>query len=99
MLVAETDGATFELEFTGRAVGIAVVSGPDAGVISYQIDGKKPRQLNLFTQWSNQLHLPWYLMLDDELKSGKHRLKVTLLPKAGGTQGNACRIVHFLLGK
>mgnify|MGYP001401800274 CR=1 FL=1 len=100
MLVAETDGATFELEFTGRAIGIAVVSGPDAGVISYQIDGKKPRQLNLFTQWSNQLHLPWYLMLDDELKSGKHRLKVTLLPKAGGgTQGNACRIVHFLLGK
>lgn len=100
MLVGETEGASFELEFEGRAIGIAVVSGPDAGTISYQIDGKRARTLDLMTQWSNQLHLPWYLMLDDELKPGKHKLRVRLLPgEAGDPKGNACRIVYFLVNR
>ncbi len=98
VLVGEEDGASFEFPFEGRGVGIAVVSGPDAGVISYSIDGKKPRQLDLQTQWSNQLHLPWYLMLDDELKRGKHKLKLTLLPRKDASgAGSACRIVYFLV--
>lgn len=97
-LVAEKGGATFELPFEGRAVGIAIVSGPDAGIISYSVDGKKPKKLDLFTQWSNQLHLPWYLLLEDELKPGPHKLRVTLTPRADASAGgNACRIIHFLV--
>jgi sialidase-1 len=96
MLVGETEGATFDLPFKGKGVGIALVSGPDAGAITYRIDGKKERTVDLSTQWSGQLHLPWYLVLEDELKSGNHRLTVTIKP---GSQrgGSACRIVHFLI--
>ncbi|SDL22482.1 SGNH/GDSL hydrolase family protein [Siphonobacter aquaeclarae] len=100
MLVATQAGASFEFPFTGRAVGIAVISGPDAGILSYRIDGGKPRRLDLFTQWSTQLHLPWYLMLGDDLKPGKHTLHVELLPQEdAGRKGNACRIVHFLVNE
>ncbi|PWJ60107.1 lysophospholipase L1-like esterase [Dyadobacter jejuensis] len=96
MLVGEHAGDTFELEFTGRAIGIAVVAGPDAATIEYSVDGKKAQTLDLFTQWSKQLHLPWYLSLSDELKPGKHRLKVKVLSqKNEKSTGNACRIVHF----
>ncbi|HEV7346782.1 GDSL-type esterase/lipase family protein [Telluribacter sp.] len=100
VLTGEEAGATFTFDFKGKAVGIAVVSGPDAGTISYSIDGKKPQTLDLFTQWSTQLHLPWYLMLADELKPGKHRLKLTIADtKNPASTGNACRIVHFLVNE
>ncbi len=100
MLVGETANASLELPFKGRGVGIAIISGPDAGIISYSIDGKKPRTLDLFTRWSTQLHLPWYLMLDDELPSGKHTLKLSISSdKNKESAGNACRIVHFLIAE
>ncbi|MCE7062859.1 SGNH/GDSL hydrolase family protein [Dyadobacter sp. CY343] len=100
MLVGETANASFELPFKGRGVGIAIISGPDAAIITYSIDGKKPKTLDLFTKWSTQLHLPWYLMLDDELSSGKHTLKLTISSeKNKESTGTACRIVHFLVAE
>ena len=100
MLTSETSGSSFTFDFKGRAVGIAVISGPDAGKIAYSVDGKNPKTLDLFTPWSSQLHLPWYLMLADELKSGRHTLKVTLLPeKNEKSAGYALRLVHFLVNE
>ncbi|MCE7042915.1 GDSL-type esterase/lipase family protein [Dyadobacter sp. CY312] len=100
MLVSETAGSSFEFDFKGRAVGVAIISGPDAGKISYSIDGKKPHTLDLFTQWSTQLHLPWYLMLNDELSSRKHTLKLSVLSdKNEKSVGNAVRVVHFLVNE
>lgn len=100
MLVGEQANASLDLEFKGRGVGIAIISGPDAGKITYTIDGKKPQSLDLFTQWSTQLHLPWYLMLADELSPGRHRLHLTIDPgKNEKSIGNACRIVHFLVNE
>ncbi len=100
MLTGEKAGDSFELDFKGKGVGIAIVSGGDAGKISYSIDGKKPQKLDLFTPWSNQLHLPWYLMLDDELSPGKHKLKLTVdAEKNEKSSGNAVRIVYFLVNE
>lgn len=100
VLEATTPGASFELQFEGTAVGIAVAAGPDAGTISYTIDGKKYDELDLFTKWSSGLHLPWYLVLDDQLKKGKHRLVVTVSKNRNdASQGNACRVVHFLVNQ
>ncbi|RPE12175.1 SGNH/GDSL hydrolase family protein [Chitinophaga lutea] len=100
VLEGQQPGATFELTFKGRGIGLAVLAGPDAGTIRYRIDGKPARTLSLHTQWSKRLHLPWYLMLDDELAPGKHRLQVEILqehdPAATGT---ACRIAHFLVNE
>jgi sialidase-1 len=100
MMVGESADASFEFDFKGRAVGIAIVSGSDAGTISYGIDGKKLQTLDLFTQWSNQLHLPWYLMLADELSGGKHTLKVKIASdKNVKSAGTACRVVYFLVNE
>lgn len=100
MLVAEAAGASFELMFDGRAVGIAVVSGPDAGTLAYRIDNGPEQTIDLFTPWSSSLHLPWYLLLGDELKPGQHTLRVRVLPhRHVGSTGTACRIVQFLVNR
>jgi hypothetical protein len=98
MLVAEKPGASLELPFNGRAIGIGVVAGPDAGIINYTIDGKNYPVLNLYTKWSKSLHLPWYLMLGDGLTPGKHVLKLQLSDQhAPRAKGTACRIEYFLV--
>lgn len=100
MLVAETAGSSFDFEFKGRGVGIAIISGPDAGKIIYTIDGKKPQTLDTYTPWSDQLHLPWYLMLADELPAGKHKLHLTISSeKNEKSEGNAVRVVHLLVNE
>ncbi|MBX3238955.1 MAG: hypothetical protein KIT80_09255 [Chitinophagaceae bacterium] len=97
VLESSTPGSTLRFSFSGTAVGIAIVSGPDAGRIRYSVDGMTAKTLNLRTEWSNQLHLPWYLVLADNLKNGKHDLAIELLPPADGFDKSACRIVHFLV--
>jgi len=100
MLVGEKVGASFELPFEGDAVGISVISGPDAGILQYRIDDGPVQTKDLYTQWSASLHLPWYLLLGDGLIPGKHRLWVEISPeKNAQSSGNACRIVHFLVNK
>lgn len=90
--------AELSFSFKGTAVGIAVLAGPDAGIISYTIDGKNSKTIDLYTQWSKSLHLPWYLMLGDELSNGKHTLHLQVLSSHNNQSlRNACRIVHFLV--
>ncbi len=97
-LIGEKPDAAFQLEFTGNTIGICVASGPDAGIISYSIDGKPFKNLDLFTRWSENLHLPWYLMLGQSLNEKKHTLRVRILSeKNQKSKGNACRILHFLV--
>ncbi|RFZ94042.1 SGNH/GDSL hydrolase family protein [Mucilaginibacter conchicola] len=100
MLVANTPGAELSLTFNGTAVGMAVVSGPDAGIVSYSVDGSVYKQIDLFTEWSEGLHLPWYILFKGDLKPGKHTLKLFVADKHNRkSKGNACRIVHFLTNK
>ena len=92
MLVSGKAHASLMYPFTGRTVGICIVSGPDAGVISYSIDGGAVQTKDLRTQWSKSLYLPWYLILGDDLKPGKHELKIET-----GDAAEVTRIVHFLV--
>ena len=97
VLEANQPGASFSFTFTGNAAGIAIVAGPDAGMIKYSVDGKPDKVMDLYTQWSGGLHLPWYLVLADGLPKGKHILKVQITAqKNKDSKGNACRIVYFL---
>ena len=98
MLVSDTPGSSFEFSFEGNAVGVALVSGPDAGMISYSIDDGAEKTCDLYTQWSKSLHLPWYLVLGDGLSDGRHKLKVTLKEKHHpNATGSACRIFYLLV--
>lgn len=100
VLIANKPGAEITFSFKGTAVGIAVLSGPDAGIINYTIDGKTYPPVNLYTQWSKALYLPWYILLEDHLSPQKH----TLIIKVSGNKQtlssrDACHIVHFLVNK
>jgi lysophospholipase L1-like esterase len=100
MLVADKAGAALDLSFTGRTIGISIVSGPDAGIIKYSIDGKPQPDIDLYTQWSKGLHLPWYLILGDGLASGKHTIKLEVSDQHNEkSKGTACRVVYFLVNK
>ena len=98
VLTASLPGAELTLPFEGTAAGIAVVSGPDAGVIDYSVDDRPFRQLDLYTQWSGWLHLPWYLLLGSGLADGPHILHIRISgARNPHSKGHACRIVHFLV--
>jgi sialidase-1 len=93
MFIGTTASKTARLSFTGNTIGIAIASGPDAGLIEYQIDKGNWQELDLATQWSNSLHLPWYHTLASELKNDKHILRIRL--KANQPSDGVCRLRYF----
>lgn len=97
VLSADKPGAELTLNFTGTAIGMAIVSGSDAGMVSYTIDGRSYKNIDLYTQWSGGLHLPWYILFDGNLKAGKHIVKLKISDQHNpNSKGYACRIVNFL---
>ncbi len=97
-LESDSAGASLALTFRGKAVGLCLDAGPDAGIIEYDIDGKWKGRRDLFTQWSHMLHLPWYILLEDELPEGEHKLRVRIAPeKNPKSKGHALRVLHMLV--
>ena len=91
-------GSVLTFRFQGKGVGICITSGPDAGVVEYEIDGSIRGTKQLHTRWSQSLHLPWYVMLEDELTSGPHTLKLRISDqKDERSKGHAVRVHHFLV--
>jgi sialidase-1 len=100
MLEATMPGASLSLSFKGTALGMAIISGPDAGKIEYSIDGKSYQSIDLYTEWSSYLHLPWYVLFDGALKDKQHELNIRIAKdKNSASKGTACRIVYFLLNE
>ena len=100
MLISEKTGSTLTLKFKGKAIGIAVAAGPDAGMLEYSVDDSAFKKVDLFTQWSRHLHLPWYYVLEAELPSSKHILTIRIInEKNNESEGNACRIKHFFINE
>lgn len=97
-LVGETPGAGFALDFDGRAVGLFLTAGPDAGIIEFRIDGGAWQRRVTFTQWSGGLHLPWVLVLRNDLAPGPHRLDLRLTAERNPlAKGTALRVQHLLV--
>ena len=96
MLTGTEPGKILKMEFTGTAAGIAIASGPDAGIIDFSIDDGEWKSLDLFTRWSASLHLPWFLTLADDLYPGTHILRLKLSnDKNPASKGTVCRIRYF----
>lgn len=96
MLVGTLPGQVIKFPFKGNAVGIAVAAGPDAGIIEYSIDNSSWQKLDLFTDWSPNLHLPWYYTLGAGLKNRRHMLQIRLTDdKNPESKGNVCRLRYF----
>lgn len=94
--VATEPGAEFEFTFEGTGCGLFIATGPDAGQIEFSLDGGAWRTLDTVTQWSSGLHLPWALMLDDQLKPGPHTARVRLAASNPPSR-SALRVFHLLL--
>ena len=96
MLVGDYPGKILKFQFKGNAVGIAVAAGPDAGIIEYSIDESDWKKMDLFTQWSKNLYLPWFYTLGSGLKSGKHTLQIRLTDEKNTESiGNKCVLRYF----
>lgn len=100
MLVGTKPGESFSMKFEGRAVGLFVAAGPDAGTIEYRIDEGPWQKQDLFTPWSTGLHLPWAYILADTLDGTAHTLTVRIVKETNPqSTGHACRIVHLLVNE
>ncbi|HEX5552667.1 MAG TPA: GDSL-type esterase/lipase family protein [Chitinophagaceae bacterium] len=100
VLEATVPGSELKLSFTGTAIGMAVLAGPYAGIIEYSIDKKPFQKLDLYTQWSSNLYLPWYELFSGTLKNKNHTLRLRLSPDQNPqSKGPACKIVYFLVNK
>ena len=100
MLVGTEPGASLSFTFKGRAVGVWVPAGPDAGVIEHRIDGGDWSAQDLFTHWSGGLHLPWVYVLAPELNRTEHTLELRIAEtKNPRSKGHACRIAHFVINR
>ncbi len=94
-LVATEAGSSFRFEFEGRGIGLLITSGPDAGVIEFSVDGGEFREVDTITRWSQSLHLPWAVILNDGLMNGPHSLVVRTTDKAPSRM--ALRVFQFLV--
>lgn len=100
MLTGTVPGESFSLRFSGRAVGIFVAAGPDAGIIEFSVDGGTVKKQDLFTKWSKGLHIPWVYVLESELNPGEHKLSLRIAQsKNKNSKGHACRIVNLLVNE
>lgn len=97
MLIATKPGSSLTLSFTGTAIGMAIASGPDAGIISYSIDGETEKKMDLYTEFSSWIYLPWYVTFSTSLKKGQHTLNLKIdTDKNKNSKGNTCQVIYFL---
>lgn len=98
MLEATKAGESFTLEFTGTSIGLRNVAGPYTGIIEYSVDGSEFKEVDLFTEWSSHLNLPWASMLETNLDEGNHTLTIiTTNKKNPRSKGYGCVIESFLI--
>lgn len=89
-LVGTEAGAEFEFSFSGTCAGLFITAGPDAGRIAFSMDGGPYRAVETTTRWSAGLHLPWAVVLDDQLTDGPHTVRVRIIT-------GALRVFHLLM--
>ena len=90
-------GAQTELDFSGTAIGLYVLAGPDAGRVEFSIDGSDYREADLFHHFSRGLHYPRTVMLDADLEPGDHHVVIRVAKtKHDDSTGNAIRILNFV---
>jgi methenyltetrahydromethanopterin cyclohydrolase len=95
MLTADKAGAEMILEFTGTAVGVYVVAGPDAGILEARVDDGEFQPVNLYHHYSKGLHYPRTVMFAADLPAGNHVLTVRVSAETRSS-GHAARIMKFV---
>ncbi|MBN2308806.1 MAG: hypothetical protein JXR94_07550, partial [Candidatus Hydrogenedentes bacterium] len=98
VLAAEQPGATLELEFEGRLVGINAIAGMDAGMLECAVDGGEPFTVDLFDQYCERFHRPVCRVLAEDLPAGPHVIRLRIAESADErSTGHATRILRFVV--
>ena len=91
----EVPGAKVRMRFSGTAIGAYVLAGPDAPILSVQIDNMPEKSIELLHVHSKNLHLPRTVMFDGDLSPGEHTMTVQVhISSPEGRQ--AARILQFV---
>lgn len=96
MLCSTDVGSETTVSFKGKAIGLYVVAGPDAGIVEASIDGDSFRPFDLFHRFSRGLHYPRTVMLAKDLSSGDHVLRLRVSGSSNKkSKGHAIRVMQF----
>jgi len=96
LLHSSTPGATTSLDWTGTAVGVFVLAGPDAGQLDYRIDDGPWQTRELYHRFSRGLHYPRTVVLASGLPDQEHRLEIRVgQDNHTSSKGHAIRILDF----
>jgi sialidase-1 len=93
-LVASEPGSEFHYRFEGSAIGLFLAAGYDSCVLQFSIDGGEFVKVDTATRWSKGLHLPWPLILSDDLADGAHTITIQTTAEAKGR--TALHVIHIL---
>ena len=94
LLHSQENSLPLRFEFEGRAIGAFILAGPDAAKLRFSIDGKSFQELDLFHNFSRNLHYPRSVIFAHNLNPGKHSIE--LKPIIAGNH-NAVRIMEFCI--
>ncbi len=95
--VATIPEAELQVAFSGTAIGLFVLAGPDAGVVEFSIDDGDWHAADLYHRFSKGLHYPRTVVLKSGLEDGPHQMKLRVSKKKNSaSQGNAVRILEFV---
>jgi len=96
IMEAHEPGAELTFKFIGTAIGIYCLTGPNSGILEYSVDGKKFKSLDLFTNWSNNIYIPWVYMFENQLTDSKHKITLKMtIKKNTNSKGTDCQIYFF----
>jgi lysophospholipase L1-like esterase len=96
LICATLPGATLTLAFSGRAIGVYLLAGPDAGMVDASVDAAPAKRFDLYHPYSGGLHYPYTRIFEAELAPGAHVLTLTLTPDRNPKSlGTAARILKF----
>ncbi|MCR9201016.1 MAG: alpha/beta hydrolase fold domain-containing protein [Planctomycetaceae bacterium] len=96
LLHCTTPGAATSLDWSGTAVGVFVLAGPDAGQLEFRIDDGPWQTRDLYHRFSRGLHYPRTVILGSGLPDREHRLEIRVgQEKHTGSKGHAIRILDF----
>jgi hypothetical protein len=94
LLHTDFEAAPIHFKFKGRAIGAFVLAGPDAGKIKFQIDDKPQKEVDLYHNYSRNLHYPRTVMFAHDLEPGTHSITIHTKPSPHGL---AVRIMEFCI--
>jgi len=96
-LAGDYPAKILKFQFQGDAVGIAVISNSDSGVIEFSVDNQPWQMQDMYVDDTRAVR---YFTLEPELKAAKHMLQLRICSqKNPESEGYKCVLTQFYFNK